>query len=103
QAVSFCSEFGSEGSHSPRKKSSAVMPWRCLFESPCCLGGRLEPGLCDPLFAEADQRLYTRPSPLSQVPNGHLIGSPKTGIRITNMEEDTGMVADCPPAGNQAM
>ena len=34
------------------KKSSAVMPWRWVFESPCCLRGRLEPRLCDPLSAQ---------------------------------------------------
>jgi len=35
----------------PQKKSSAVMPWRWVFESPSCLGGYLEPRLCDPLSA----------------------------------------------------
>ena len=28
------------------------MPWRWVFESPSCLRGRLEPGLCDPLPAQ---------------------------------------------------
>jgi hypothetical protein len=42
------------------KKSSAVMPWRWVFESPSCLGGHLEPGLCDPLHARRRVSGYTR-------------------------------------------
>ena len=72
----------------PEKKSSAAMSWRCVFESPFCLRGRLEPGLCDPLLAEASHRLYTRPGPLSQASYGHIIGSPKMYIGSTDMEED---------------
>ena len=87
--------FYSFARNANEKMSSAVMPWRWVFESPSCLRGRLEPGLCDPLPARRRvKRLYTRPGPLIQASYGHLIGSPKICIRSTNMEEDRFILTD---------
>ena len=55
--------------------------------------GAWNPGCVIRCWHEADQRLYTRPSPLFQAPYGHLIGSPKMCINITNMEEDKSILS----------